>query len=80
MIMPCMKETSPGESGGRVACVSEGRVLEGWPGAPGWTTVPVGAEPDCWGGFGAELFFAEAPEHAAKKASRAAAVRRKRVR
>src|ERR1700684_942166 len=38
MIMPCMNATSAFERGGSVACVSEGSVLLGLPGAPGWTT------------------------------------------
>jgi hypothetical protein len=35
-----------GDSGGRVALVEGGRVLLGWPGAPGWTTTGL-EESDC---------------------------------
>src|SRR5262249_52965710 len=38
MIMPCMNSTSARESGGNLAFVDGGRVLLGWPGAPGCTT------------------------------------------
>src|SRR5690349_16527806 len=38
MIMPCINSTSACDSGGRVALVEGGRVLLGWPGAPGCTT------------------------------------------
>src|ERR1043166_1758547 len=42
MIMPCMNSTSAGERGGSVPFVDGGKVLVGWPGAPGCT--PPGAE------------------------------------
>src|SRR5262245_23313629 len=42
MIIPCMNCTSASESGGSLAFVDGGRVLLGWPGAPGCTT--TGAE------------------------------------
>src|SRR5215471_18224972 len=41
MIMPCMNSTSARESGGNLAFVDGGRVLVGWPGAPGCTTTGV---------------------------------------
>src|SRR5579863_8722133 len=47
MIMPCMKATSAGERGGRVAFVDGGSVLLGLPGAPGWTTTGLGGSV-CW--------------------------------
>ena len=45
--MPCIKATSAGERCGSVAWVEGGRVLLGFPGAPGWTTTGVLAESVC---------------------------------
>jgi len=47
MIMPCMKATSAGERCGSVACVEDGRVLLGFPGAPGCTTAGGFVESVC---------------------------------
>src|SRR5882724_4431055 len=47
MIMPCIKATSAGERCGSVAWVEGGRVLLGFPGAPGCTTTGVFAESVC---------------------------------
>ena len=45
--MPCIKTTSAGERCGSVAWVEGGRVLLGFPGAPGCTTTGVFAESVC---------------------------------
>src|SRR6185369_6278472 len=47
MIIPCMKSTSFGESGGNLARVDEGSVRVGWPGAPGCTTTGVLGSGSC---------------------------------
>src|SRR5258706_7416634 len=47
MIMRCIKATSAGERRGSVAWVEGGRVLLGFPGAPGWTTTGALAESVC---------------------------------
>jgi hypothetical protein len=53
MIMLCMNSTSACERGGNLAFVDGGRVLVGWPGAPGCTT--TGAEESrCCDGDGEE--------------------------
>src|SRR5215813_8945441 len=46
MIMPCMNSTSAGDSGGNFALLEGGRILVGWPGAPGCTTTGA-VEPSC---------------------------------
>src|SRR5580704_19655250 len=47
MIIPCMNATSAGERSGRTPLVDAGRVLLGFPGAPGCTTTGAVAESVC---------------------------------
>jgi len=42
-----MNFTSAGETGINVTLVEDGRVLVGWPGAPGWTTTGEGGSACC---------------------------------
>src|SRR5262245_26233469 len=52
MIMPCMNLTSACESGGSLALLYGGKVLVGWPGAPGCTTTGAGESRCCDGDAG----------------------------
>src|SRR5262245_56681826 len=45
--MPCMNCTSSGEAGGGMPLVVGGRVRDGFPGAPGWTTTGVAGSGCC---------------------------------
>src|SRR5258708_37371059 len=47
MIMPCMNSTAGCERGGSLALVDGGRVLLGFPGAPGCTTTGVAGSVCC---------------------------------
>jgi hypothetical protein len=71
-----MNSTSARERGGNLAFVDGGRVLVGWPGAPGWTTTGA-RELGCCAGDGAGKKTAKAAsklenraEHLAGRTSR----------